>query len=234
MRRRLCSSLSDNGPHHEGGHDHNFFDSNGPLKGFKRSMHDGGIRVPMLVRWPGKIQPGSVSDHPSAFWDYLPTACELAGADSPPSFSPGASEASATTDGISYLPTLLGRPQDQSKHEYLYWASLEGETSVGVRAGKWKLVQYRGKKQASAAAAAEKPSPGNWRLYDLTVDVGEENDLADDNPQRVTQILEMLKRDGLLRQHIIPATRRGNRKCSRDPPRICRCVFLRPVTFPNA
>ncbi len=185
---------SDNGPHNEGGHDHTYFDSNGPLKGFKRSMHDGGIRVPMLVRWPGKIEAGSVSDHPSAFWDYLPTACELAGAPAPARFGSGVNH-SNETDGISYLPTLLGRPQDQGKHEYLYWASLEGETSVGVRAGKWKLVQYREKKQGRAAATEQSDSD-DWRLYDLTVDLGEENDLASQHPQVVEQILEMLKRDG--------------------------------------
>ena len=185
---------SDNGPHNEGGHDHTFFDSNGPLKGFKRSMHDGGIRVPMLVRWPGKIEPGSVSDHPSASWDFLSTACELAGAPVPPAFGSGASD-SNQVDGVSYLPTLLGNSQDQRQHDYLYWASLEGETSVGVRAGKWKLVQYRPKKQGRAAAS-EQSTSDDWRLYDLTKDLGEENDLASQHPEVVERILEMLKRDG--------------------------------------
>jgi uncharacterized sulfatase len=174
---------SDNGPHKEGGHDHEYFDSNGPLKGYKRSLHDGGIRVPMIARWPGKIAAGSTTDHPSAFWDFLPTACELAGADVP-----------ADIDGISYLPTLLGK-QDQRRHEYLYWSSLEGETSVGVRYGNWKLVKYRPrKKRGEATPAAQQP---DWRLYDLATDVGEEHDLAAEHATEVNKILQLLKRDGL-------------------------------------
>jgi len=173
---------SDNGPHNEGGHDHTYFDSNGPLKGFKRSMHDGGIRVPLIARWPGKIKPGTVSDHPSAFWDFLPTACEIAGVAIP-------SEPSC--DGISYLPTLLGQSSEQKKHEYLYWASSEGATSVGVRRGNWKLVQYR-KRNKKRVNKAE-----HWRLYDLASDIGEENNIADKHPQIVNEILALLVRDGL-------------------------------------
>ena len=75
----LVLFTSDNGPHQEGAHKHEYFDSNGPLKGFKRSMHEGGIRVPLIARWPGTIAADSVTDHPSAFWDFLPTACEIAG-----------------------------------------------------------------------------------------------------------------------------------------------------------
>ncbi len=189
---------SDNGPHKEGGHDHEFFDSNGPLKGYKRSMHDGGIRVPMIARWPNKIRAGSVTDHPSAFWDFLPTACEIAGAD-----SPDRNTASRTdgTDGLSYLPTLLGNSGDQPKHEYLYWASGEGETSVGVRRGNWKLVRYRPPKNRRnpKAKTTATTSDGSelWRLYDLNTDLGEENDVAKDHPQIMEQLLAMLERDGL-------------------------------------
>ncbi len=98
-----------------------FFNSNGPLSGGKRSMQEGGIRVPMIARWPGKIKPGQLSDHPSAFWDFLPTACEVAGIDPPEDI-----------DGISYLPELLGKTEAQKKHEYFYWI-------WAVRVGKWKL-----------------------------------------------------------------------------------------------
>ncbi len=173
---------SDNGPHQEGGHQHEFFDSNGPLKGYKRSMHDGGIRVPLIARWPGKIAPASESDHPSAFWDFLPTACAIAGVEAPKQI-----------DGISYLPTLLGKVEAQKKHEYLYWASQEGTTSVGVRWGKWKLVKYRGNKRRNEPD----PPSNDWRLYDLSADIGEENDLAKKHPDIVKQIRGLLGRDEL-------------------------------------
>jgi uncharacterized sulfatase len=98
-----------------------FFNSAGPLSGAKRSMKEGGIRVPTIARWPGKIKPGRISGHPSAFWDFLPTACELAGVGPPKDI-----------DGISYLPELLGKTKEQKKHEYFYWI-------WAIRVGKWKL-----------------------------------------------------------------------------------------------
>ena len=175
---------SDNGPHQEGGHNHEFFNSNGPLKGFKRSMHEGGIRVPMIVRWPTKVPAGTTSDHPSAFWDYLPTACELAGI-------PLSKQKSDAIDGISYLPTLLGKPDQQPQHRYLYWASSEGETSVGVRMRDWKLVKYRPKKSAPN-------TPAEWRLYNLKADVGEKENVATENPSIVSEILDLIENDELL------------------------------------
>ena len=186
--KTLVLFTSDNGPHQEGGHQHEFFDSNGPLKGYKRSMHEGGIRVPMIARWPSKIAPATTTDLPSAFWDFLPTACEIAGVDAPDD-----------RDGISYLPTLLGDAPRQARHEYLYWSSQEGETSVGVRHGHWKLVRYRkGGKRSKSDAAFDRNDPNpDWRLYDLTKDVGEETDLASDHPQVVEDILQLLARDGL-------------------------------------
>ena len=113
---------SDNGPTPEGGQSLKFFNSAGPLSGGKRSLKEGGIRVPMIARWPGRIKPGRTSGHPSAFWDFLPTACELAGIEAPKDI-----------DGISYLPELLGRTADQKKHEYFYWI-------WAIRVGKWKLM----------------------------------------------------------------------------------------------
>lgn len=179
--RTLVIFTSDNGPHNEGGHNHEFFDSNGPLTGFKRSMHEGGIRVPMIARWPGRIDAGSVSNHPSAFPDFLPTACELAGVEPPEGI-----------DGISYLPTLLGKAGSQKQHEYLYCASSEGATSIGVRYGKWKLVQYR-----SAKKSAKNQSP-DWRLYDLATDIGETTDLSGQHPEIVKKIVDLLVRDELI------------------------------------
>jgi uncharacterized sulfatase len=172
----LVLFTSDNGPHHEGNHDHEYFDSNGPLKGFKRSMHEGGIRVPMIARWPGKVPAGTTSDLPSAFWDFLPTACELAGGEIPDSI-----------DGISYVPTLLGKSDQQPRHEYLYWASQEGATMIGVRQDHWKLVRYR----------KDKNGQPDWRLYDLRTDIGEQHDLADEHPEVVRRIIGLLNRDGL-------------------------------------
>ena len=186
--KTLVLFTSDNGPHQEGGHQHEYFDSNGPLKGYKRSMHDGGIRVPMIARWPSKIAPSTTTDLPSAFWDFLPTACELAGVDPP-----------AGRDGISYLPTLLGRPSEQTRHEYLYWASQEGETSVGVRYGKWKLVRYRkrGKRSKSDPPFDRNDPNPDWRLYDLSNDLGEETDVASAHGDVIEEMMQLLARDGL-------------------------------------
>lgn len=184
----LVLFTSDNGPHQEGNHKVDFFDSNGPLKGYKRSMHEGGIRVPMLARWPGKIEAGTVTDHPSAFWDFLPTACEIAEVDPP-----------AGIDGISYLPTLLGKTEQQQKHDYLYWASSEGETSVGIRDGKWKLVKYRPKQKGKGKGKTDAPNAvapaADWRLYDLSEDVGEESNLAEQHPEIVDRMLAMVRKD---------------------------------------
>jgi arylsulfatase A-like enzyme len=121
----LVVFTSDNGPHGEGGHKVDFFDSNGPLRGHKRSLHDGGIRVPMIAWWPNTIKPGE-SDHPSAFWDWFPTACDLAGVDVPDDI-----------DGLSFVPTLLGKDK-QAKHDYLFW---RWSRFRAVRMGKWKGVQ---------------------------------------------------------------------------------------------
>ena len=183
-KKTLVIFTSDNGPHQEGGHEHEFFNSNGDLTGYKRSMHEGGIRVPMIARWPGKIAPGTISDHPSGFSDFLPTACELAGAEPPKDI-----------DGISYVPALMGRKDQQKKHEYLYCASQEGATSVGVRYGKWKLVKYNANPRKRKKQ--DRVIPG-WRLYDLSEDIGEKNNLADKHPEVVQKILNLLKRDRLL------------------------------------
>jgi len=158
---------SDNGPHSEGGHDYTFFDSNGPLRGYKRDLYEGGIRVPLIVRWPGKIKANRSTDHPSAFWDYLPTACELAGIKPP-----------QDTDGISYLPVLLGA--GQTTHDYLYWQfPRTQDQKTALRAGKWKIVQ------------TDSGSP--YELYDLSTDIGEDHDLAVENPALLNSLKEKIK-----------------------------------------
>ncbi|MEM1297477.1 MAG: arylsulfatase, partial [Verrucomicrobiota bacterium] len=118
----VVSFTSDNGPTLAGGYHWDFFDSNGSLRGGKRDLYEGGIRVPFLVRWPAKITEGRESDHPSAFWDFLPTACDLAGAEKP-----------SNIQGVSYLPTLLGT--EQPKHDYLYWEFHEKGGKVALRQG---------------------------------------------------------------------------------------------------
>ena len=121
---------SDNGPTPEGGQQLEFFNSSGELTGAKRSIYEGGIRIPFIARWPGKIEPSGVSDHPSAFWDFLPTVCDLIGT---PSTEP--------IDGISYLPELFG-DKEQPRHDYLYWQWRKREA---VRVRKWKLHRTSGK-----------------------------------------------------------------------------------------
>ncbi len=161
---------SDNGPHAEGGNDPEFFDSNGSLRGIKRDLYEGGIRVPLIVRWPGVIVAGTTTDHPSAFWDFLPTAAELAGANPP-----------KNTDGISYLPTLTGR--SQQAHDYLYWEFPARGGKQAVRMGKWKGVRL------GVADRADAPV----ELYDLEQDMGERNDIADEHPQIVQEISQLMK-----------------------------------------
>lgn len=146
---------SDNGPHQEGNHKLEFFDSNGVLRGYKRDLYEGGIRVPMVVRWPGKIKAGATSDHPSAFHDFLATACELAGVKIPDS-----------TDGISYVPAMTGRKQES--HRYLYW---QFGQKAAVRSDRWKAVLFgHGKGQ-------------RIELYDLETDIAEQKDLAKKHPE---------------------------------------------------
>jgi arylsulfatase A-like enzyme len=157
---------SDNGPHKEGGNDPELFNSNGPLRGIKRDLYDGGIRTPFIVRWPGRIKAGSTSDAVFAFWDFLPTAAELAGAKSP-----------SGIDGTSFAPALFGRPVQQ--HEYLYWEFHENGFSQAVRLGSWKGVRRR-----SRSAPIE--------LYDITTDVGEQNEVAAAHPDIVKRIGDIM------------------------------------------
>ena len=149
---------SDNGPSWVGGVDLEFFQSTGGLRGRKAQVWEGGIRVPMIARWPGRIPPGTVSGHVSAFWDVLPTLCEAAGVE------PG-----VCTDGISFLPTLLGRPEEQREHDYLYWEHAGRQQAV--RIGHWKALRLR-------------PS-APIQLFDLEADPAETTDLAAEHPALV-------------------------------------------------
>ena len=159
---------SDNGHHDEGGHNTELFDPNGPLRGKKRDLYEGGIRVPMIVKWPGKIKPGSITDHVSYFGDLMATVAELTGAPLP-----------AGLDSISFLPTLLGK-RGQRNHDYLYWEFYEQGGKQAVRSANWKAVRIP-------------MFSGNVELYNLDNDLGESEDLAQDHPgvvQRLKQLMD--------------------------------------------
>jgi len=152
---------SDNGPHREGGSDPDFFDSNGPWRGIKRDLYEGGIRVPLIARWPGRIKAGAVANHVSAFWDFLPTFAVLAGGKAP-----------EKTDGLCLTPTLLGLLGKQKQHECLYWEFHERGSAQAVRFGRWKAIRLPGK---------------TIELYDLQADPGETTDVAAEYPQIVAK-----------------------------------------------
>jgi len=161
---------SDNGPHQEGGADPDYFNSNGVYKGYKRDLYEGGIHVPMIVKWPRMIQAGSSTDHVSAFWDVMPTFADIADA-----------ELRTVTDGISFLPALLG-DKNQEQHEYLYWEFHEKGGRLAVRKGNWKGVKYDVLKQPDASI----------ELYDLSMDPSETNNLASDYPEIVTELTDIM------------------------------------------
>ncbi len=169
-KNTLVIFSSDNGPHLEGGADPDYFDSNGPLRGYKRDLYEGGIRVPLIAFWEGKIVAGSTSDHISAFWDFLPTAAEIAGVQSPENI-----------DGISYLPALIGKEQKQ--HEYLYWEFHELGGRLAVRKDDWKLVSYQ----------VFNPENTTVELYNLADDIGEQNNVAEQHPEIVKELSELMK-----------------------------------------
>ncbi|MDX2151638.1 MAG: sulfatase-like hydrolase/transferase [Bryobacteraceae bacterium] len=170
----LVLFTSDNGPHQEGGHDPAFFKSTGPLRGIKRDLYEGGIRVPGLAWWPGRVQPAQVSNHPWAFWDFLPTACDLAGIDAP-----------SNLDGLSFAPALFGKPAKQ--HEYFYWEFHERGFHQAVRMGDWKGVRLGSREPIE--------------LYNLAKDVGEAENVAARHPdivRRIEAILAQARTDSQL------------------------------------
>ena len=158
---------SDNGPTYTGGTDTPYFNSGNPFdctygrgKGF---VYEGGIRVPFIASWPGHIQPNSESNHISAFWDILPTVCEISESPIPPN-----------RDGISLLPTFTGQSSSQKKHPYLYWEFPSYEGQQAIRMGNWKAIR-------------QKIFKGNMEieLYDLSKDIKETNNVAGQHPELV-------------------------------------------------
>lgn len=166
---------SDNGPHEEGGADPEFFNHDGKFRGLKRSTHEGGIRIPFIVRWPGHIRAGSESDLPFAFYDLMPTFCDIAKIKL--SKSGKVKGLTIQTDGISILPALTGKGR-QRMHDHLYWEFHETDM-LGVRRGDWKLVVKRGK-----------PS-----LYNLASDPHEDHDLASEHPDIVRLLVQKIYED---------------------------------------
>jgi len=169
-RNTLVIFTSDNGPHQEGGNDPELFDANGPLRGLKRALYDGGIRVPFIVRWPGRVKAGSVSDHIGYFGDVFATVCELTDQPVPKGL-----------DSISFLPTLLGKSRDQKQHEYLYWEFYEQGGRQAVRFGNWKAIR-------------QPIFTGKVELYDLSKDLGETTDVADAHPDIVAKAVAMMEK----------------------------------------
>ena len=165
---------SDNGPTFNGGTDSPWFDSAHPFKSEagwgKASIREGGIRVPMIVAWEGKVKPGTVSDHICASWDVMPTVCEMAGIETP-----------AHADGISLLPELTGGKQ--KAHEYLYWEYPEGGGSKAIRMGNWKGLILNIKKEGE----------GNMMLFDLDKDPREQVNVAADYPEIIAKMREKMK-----------------------------------------
>lgn len=163
---------SDNGPHQEGGADPNFFNSNSTLKGYKRDLYEGGIRVPLIAYWPGKINQNITSDHVSAFWDFLPTVCDIAQIEKPEAI-----------DGISYLPELLGKKQ--AKHEYLYWEFHEQGGKQAVRLGDWKGIRLKMHNNPHAPI----------ELYNLKTDLSEQINVALENVDIVDKIIQIMEQE---------------------------------------
>jgi arylsulfatase A-like enzyme len=157
----LVFFTSDNGHHKEGGNDPEFFDANGPLRGMKRDLTEGGIRVPTVAYWPNTTPAGVEEDHIASFVDWMATACDLAGVETP-----------KDTQSLSFAPTLLGSPEKQKQPEYLYWEFYERGSKQAVRFGDWKAIR--------------KPMfDGRMELYNLADDIGEENDLSAAEPELV-------------------------------------------------
>ena len=183
----LIIFTSDNGATYNGGTDSPWFDSGGPFKSEygwgKGTTHEGGIRTPMVASWPKQIKPGTQSNHISAFWDVMPTLCEIAGIDSP-----------EDTDGISFLPALTGA--EQISHDHLYWEFPSYGGQQAVRLGKWKAIRNNIFKGNMAI-----------ELYNLEEDIQELNNVAADNPEIVKQIEEIM-----VKEHVTAVSERFRMK----------------------
>ncbi len=159
---------SDNGPHNEGGHSADFFDSNGIYRGAKRDLYEGGVRVPLIVKWPGKIKAGIRTNEPVATWDFLPTFADLTGAQKPKDI-----------DGISFAPLLLGNSENQQEHDYLYWEFYELGGRQAIRVGDYKLIKLN---------VRDPQIPVVTELYNIASDPSETQNIEADFPNKVKEL----------------------------------------------
>ena len=166
--KTLVVFTSDNGPHDEAGHDLQRFDPSGGLRGTKRALYEGGIRVPTIAWWPGTVAAGTTSKHIGYFGDWLSTAAELADADVP-----------SEVDSVSFAPTLMGHLDRQKQHRYLYWEFYEKGSRQAVRFGRWKAIR-------------QPMFSGPVELYDLDDDLSEEHDLADSHADLVQRAVKFM------------------------------------------
>ena len=171
IENTLIIFTSDNGSHYEGGYKPELLGSNAPLRGGKRDLYEGGIRIPFITSWPDAIKPGQTSDHPSAFWDFLPTVCKLTESPVPKNIQ-----------GISFAPTLLGKGE-QKKHGHLYWEFQEKAGRRAIQQGDWKLVQYN----------LSKPNKLTTELFNLAEDIGENKDLSKAHPEKLAELLKLIE-----------------------------------------
>lgn len=163
---------SDNGVHHVGGHDPDFFDSNGPYRGYKRDLYEGGIHTPLIISWPQIIKKPARTSHVSAFWDFMPTVCDLLNVGYPKDI-----------DGISYLPTIYGKNEEQKKHDYLYYEFYEqgGKQSITMADG-WKLIRLN----------MNNPAAIKEELYNIIDDVDESDNVIMDHRDKASQLRNLM------------------------------------------
>lgn len=164
---------SDNGSHKEGGADPEFFGKDNKLKGTKRQCYEGGIRVPFIVKWSGKVKPNTVNNHQIAFYDMMPTFAEMVGDKKFPK-----KYFSSNIDGISFLPTLLSHDEKQKSHQYLYWEFHETD-QIAVRKGDWKLIVIK----------------GIPHLYNLATDISENQNIASQHPEIVRNMIKIIRKE---------------------------------------
>jgi arylsulfatase A-like enzyme len=170
-RNTVVIFTSDNGPHVEGGADPAYFKSSGTLRGVKRDLYEGGIRVPFIAWYPSKIKAGSVNRHVAAFWDVMATLAELTKTKTP-----------ENTDGISFLPTLYGKKK-QRQHEYLYWEFHEQGGKMAVRKAEWKAIRLNVNHSQKTIV----------ELYDLSDDIREQHNVAEQHPEIVAEMLKIMQ-----------------------------------------
>lgn len=170
LENTIVIFTSDNGTHREGGHDPEVFDSNGSFRGYKRDLYEGGIRTPFIVQWPKKIQSRGVSFHVSAFWDFLPTLCDLVDEPVP-----------SDVDGISYLPELSGHGE-QKRHDYLYWEFHRQGGKQAILKDNWKLIRLE----------ADNPSTSYLELYNLNADPSEQMNVISQYPEKAKVLTSLL------------------------------------------